>query len=116
MIDLAEKMSEPSCPMNDMGKPYYPSVHLTKDKEYPFPDEGTMVVKFKVTSRSENERDGKKTYSCTLELRAIEKIEDKKANKKTDAYAERSEILDRLRDALKEGNPGNPDSDKESEY
>jgi hypothetical protein len=51
-----------------------------------------------------------------LELRAIEKIEDKKANKKTDAYAERSEILDRLRDALKEGNPGNPDSDKESEY
>jgi hypothetical protein len=57
----------------DAPKKHYPCLHIDCGSSLlkNLPDEGEVTIRFKVTSRNTNERDGKKTCSLTLEAREI---------------------------------------------
>lgn len=104
MIDLSEK-SGIEAPM-DVGKPYYPSIHLNRDSPIEVPDEGVMTVTFKVTSKGESERNGKKHYNCCIELHEVRKVKAEpgccsgEKGEGEDDYAARDKVLDKLRDLV----------------
>jgi len=77
---------------------YYPSVYLEWDKDYEFPAEGTMTVKFVRTGRSENEsRDGKVRYTVNLDLTELSDVKPSKDAKESKDEST-SEALDRLKE------------------
>lgn len=78
-IDLGEKYGEsvasPTQPV--MDKKHYPSFHIEGDEDLGLPKEGEMTICFCVTNESRSENaDGKKHYSCTVEVRSIEDVDD----------------------------------------
>lgn len=104
MIDLKIKMESASIP--EPPDDYYPTVHIERKEPFELPEEGTMTVTFKRISVEDSERDGKKRFSCTLELRSIDKVNGKKVSKaeaEDSDYTKREKIIDDLRD-LVEGN------------
>lgn len=106
-MDLAEKMDH-IVPEKPYEGPYYPSIHISRDKKIELPDSGEMTVKFKVRSREESERDGKERYSCQIEIQEITGVsadeccseEKSGAKNKMD---EAGDALDAIRAALSEG-------------
>lgn len=53
-------------------KVHYPSLYLSGLSEMPdLKDEGEATIKYRVTSRTSTDRDGKKTHSLDLEILSI---------------------------------------------
>lgn len=101
-ISLAEKSDGPSMAVSQSPadvREYFPQVTLRETGGLDLPDEGEITLSFhKVRSEEEN-HDGKKTYRCTLEFRAILDVEDTgvsepASNKNKDS----GDALDALRD------------------
>ena len=108
-LDLAEPglcCPEPSMAPPTVEKKFYPTLHLSHETEYEFPDDGEMTVVFHKVSSTESETNGKKRYSCTLEVRKITDMEAVKKSKTSNREAE--DALDAL---MKEKRAG-----KASEY
>jgi hypothetical protein len=95
-IDLAEK--GPCCapPQTMEDKKYYPTIHISGDKEIDFPHDGKMTVVFHKTNSSVSEHDGKKHYSCTLEIREIVEMDSAEAESEGPSYKDAEKSLDAL--------------------
>lgn len=91
-LDLGTTPGGGCCPEPyDPKKPYYPSIHIydKPDSMEDIPEDGTALVKYKVTSRSTNERNGKKRHSLSLDVLSFDPQGTKKedAKKKADGKA-----------------------------
>ncbi len=111
-IDLGRKMSEGpmavESPKSD--EKHYPSLYLDWENDYDLPDSGTMTVKFKKVSENKSKnRDGKKSFSVTLEVMEITDVKGKKA--KGDDDVDPGDHLDKLKKEVEDEN-----SDDEKEY
>ena len=102
-IDLASSSySEPCCVSSQSeDRKYYPNFHYEGDKELDLPEEGTMVIKFKRTSRSESERDGKTRYSMSVDVCSIESVDGNEIEKPAESYDDASSALDKIAEMLK---------------
>ncbi len=102
-IDLGS--GGPECctdsPLKSEPSKYYPTVHYNGDKPLNLPDEGEITVTFRKVSESTSKNsDGKKSYSCTLEIREITEIEAEENEVEAPAKnlsSEAGDSLDRLR-------------------
>jgi hypothetical protein len=104
-IDLATDCG--LCGPCEVSKPddkYYPSFHYDGDKELDIPEEGTMVIKFKRTGRSESERNGKTRYSCSIDVCSIESVDGDEVSKPAESYDDASSALDKIVELLKKEN------------
>lgn len=99
-IDLGTKY--PSGPCEPCSKPdknlkSYPCLYIDCGEALlkNLPDEGVIELRYKVTSRSTNEREGKKNCSLTLEAREILEIEvsDEKPETAESAIDKLAELL-----------------------
>ena len=76
-IDLAQKSSGPEtpccAPSQTSDSVHYPSLYidLKGDALKNLPDEGTMVIRYKVCSRNSSERDGRKTSGVSIDVKEI---------------------------------------------
>lgn len=100
-IDLGVSYDEPiSASIEKMEKKkHYPTLRIEGDEKLELPEEGTMTVHFHKVASESSERDGKKHYSCTLEVKHILSVkaddyEDDAPTKKSSRGAE--EALDAL--------------------
>lgn len=80
----------------EISKEHYPSFHYEGSESLELPHEGTMTVRFKKTASSVSERDGKKHYSCTVEVRSIEDVEADKDDSPTRKHNDSEDALDKL--------------------
>jgi len=96
-IDLGRTYnSEPMTEKVDKKEKHYPSLYISdvEDKELAaLPYEGTMTVRFCKTSSQVNDREGKKSVSMTLDIKAILDVEadeepEKSREAKLDEIAE----------------------------
>jgi hypothetical protein len=75
-INCAERpYEEVNPPLMNGGKkePYYPGIHISdRDEPIDLPGEGNAVVKYKISSRSMEERDGKQRHSAHIKIHSIE--------------------------------------------
>jgi hypothetical protein len=101
-IDLGTVYDSPSMAMPEMpSKPeqnkHYPTLNIECGDVMlnGLPDEGVIELRYKVTSRSCNERNGKKTCCITLEAREILDIEPR-AKGASDSADSPAEALDKL--------------------
>lgn len=87
-------MSEPPAGVRE----YFPSVTLRETGGLKLPDEGEITLAFKKVRSEEEIRDGKKTYSCTIELHAIVDVEDTEiAKPASNKNKDSGDALDSLR-------------------
>jgi hypothetical protein len=73
-ISLAKTPAELDMPMpvgEKASEPIYPSLFLSWEKPYNFPDEGTMTVKFKKRSEENRKRGDKTTQNVELDILEI---------------------------------------------
>lgn len=104
MIDLEIKSpyGDPccvsSCDKDD--RKYYPNFHYQGETDIDLPKEGTMTVKFKRTSREVTDRDGKERYSYSVDIVAIESVNEDKVDAPAKSYDEASSALDKIAAAL----------------
>jgi hypothetical protein len=99
-IDLGRKWSdelEPVTVSELKDETHYPDLHIgdVEDKRLAeMPDEGEMTVRYKIKSRTHNERErkGKKCHSCsvTLEIRSIDPPAGKTKKKDSDFGARKA--------------------------
>lgn len=97
-IDLAIKPHGEPTPY-DPDEPHYPSVHLESHEPLNLPENGTIKFHFKKVGANVSERNGKKHYSCELELHVVlgakaddehpeeEKSDSKKTSDALDSHA-----------------------------
>ena len=81
-LDLAQRNSDfGSCEPYDPKKPWYPGISIrnSEDALDDIPEEGTAVVKYKVTRRGYDERNGKKKHDISMDLLSFDPQEAKKA-------------------------------------
>lgn len=81
------------------SKKRYPTFTYEGDEEMELPKEGKMTVHFCKVASSESERNGKKHYSCTVEVKHILDVdaEDYEDDAPTKSYNKDSEnALDEL--------------------
>lgn len=91
-----DDMPQPVGPGGD-NKKMYPTFHYEGPEDLELPKDGTMTIKFKKTSSSEREgRDGKKTYSCTVEVKELVSVNGEKDNSPSKRDKSAEESLDRL--------------------
>jgi len=95
-IDLAMKNQMGTEPVSD--KPYYPTLHIETDEKIDFPHAGTITLHYKKTSSSMNEREGKKHYSCTLEMQEILDMEGDKEEDTRTTSRKTEDALDKIAD------------------
>ena len=69
-IDLAMKPHGSPVEFNP-EEPHYPHTHLESHEPLDLPENGTITFHYKKTGSSMSERDGKKHYSCELELHVV---------------------------------------------
>ena len=77
---------------------YFPEFTFREDSEARFPDEGTMVIKYRKV-RSSVDKKSDKPYSCTIEIREIVSANGKKEEPDetpTKKYDEAGDALDKL--------------------
>lgn len=96
-IDLGKKMSpsptmDSGIGLHDKSEMYYPTLHLEWDKPYNFPEEGTMVVKFRKGSETNSKSGDKVHQSLSLDVLKIVSVEGDAAE-----VGEPGERLDKLR-------------------
>jgi len=81
--------------MGEKDSEYFPEFTFRESGEPEFPDEGTMVIRYRKV-RSSVDKKSDKPYSCTLEVREIVSAEgsdeDESPSKK---YDEAGEAMDR---------------------
>jgi hypothetical protein len=70
------------------------------DEPYDFPDEGTMVVKFKVRKREEEITDTKKSYEVRVEFTDLTSVTSNEPEMPARGEPETGTILDEMRDAM----------------
>jgi hypothetical protein len=112
-IDLGKTYDgiEAAEPAEDSKEPkvHYPSLYLSDRPELAnLPDEGTATIKFKVVSRSVNERDGEKTVSTELEIHSITADTESKANGE-------DESLDEIEKGLREAEEASETPEEEAD-
>lgn len=101
-IDLAITYGDSPLAVSDKTEPvkHYPTIHYEGPEDLNLPDEGEMTVKYKVVETTESERNGKKTYRCTIEIQSIEEVnegDDDDANEAPSKnYDDASSALDKL--------------------
>lgn len=95
-IDLARKDSMAAMTQPISSETSYPRLYIDCGEVLleDLPDSGTMEVKFKVVSRSCDERDGKKNCCVTLEVQKILDVEA--AEEKDEVKESTGSVLDRL--------------------
>lgn len=99
---MEESMPEPNSP-----REHFPCLYLDGGKELAgLPDEGTMTIRYKIASRTHNERDGKKTSSVSIDVTHIVDVEGEKA--KESSNKSREAELDKL---AEEESKGSKDDD-----
>lgn len=100
-IDLAITYGDPEglSPAATPNK-HYPSIHYEGAKDLNIPKEGEMTVKYKVVETSESERNGKKTYRCTIDILSIEDTEGDNGDLPSKSYDEASSALDKIVEAM----------------
>lgn len=109
MIDLALPsygQGEPCCVSStDANRKYYPNFHYEGEKDIELPESGTMVVKFKRTSREESDRNGKTRYSYSVDVVGIDSINGDDADLPDNPKSkdEASSALDKIVAELKKG-------------
>jgi hypothetical protein len=104
-LELPSYGCEPCCVSSDSQTPrkYYPNFHYEGENDIDLPEEGTMTIKFKRTSREERDRDGKKRYSYSVDVLGIDKVDGAKAevdDKPAKSYDEASSALDKIAEQL----------------
>lgn len=95
-IDLGMSYDNPGPVSTDSSKQHYPSFHYEGDESLDLPHEGTMTIRFKKPSSSVSERDGKKHYSCTVEVLSIEDVDAEEDESPTRKHNDSEEALDSL--------------------
>jgi len=101
-LNIKLKESGPEMPsIGGESREIYPEFTFREEDEPEFPDEGTMVIRYKKV-RTVTDKKADKPYQCTLEVREIvsatgrkEEAEDESPTKK---HNEAGDALDRLRD------------------
>ena len=74
-MSMPEKASE--------GEKHYLSLYLDWESDYDLPDSGTITVKFrKVSENKSKNRDGKKSFSVSLDILEITAVSGKKSEAK----------------------------------
>ena len=113
-IDLGQKSDYPGAPVivaSPAQEPtvHYPSIYIRGGSELKaIPESGSITFRFKRVSKSERERDDKKTCELELECQAIT---DVTSDEKSDSGSNKSR--DKIIDALKEKSAD--DSEEEGE-
>jgi hypothetical protein len=102
-IDLGRKGygAIPAPATIDSDEPHYPTLYIDYEggELTSLPDSGEMTVKFRVNSRTESERDGKKSCSLSLDIKRILSVKASETPRKS-----REDELDEMADAeLKRG-------------
>ncbi len=103
-IDLKQKdeFGSPITMGGDIPRESYPDFRVSGDEELDIPDEGTMTIRYCVTRESSEKRGDKEHYSCTIEVKSIEKVSGQRsAPSERDHSAE--EALDILASKFKSG-------------
>lgn len=104
-INLAKTNGEPYGDLAPIqikeSEVYYPEFTFYEDGPPKFPDEGTMVIRYKKIRSSVDEKARKgRRYSCTLEVREIVSAEGEKESAESDAPSKRDtrtgDALDKL--------------------
>jgi hypothetical protein len=96
-------LSSPCCvSAEDKEKVVYPSFRYVGPKNLHLSDEGTMTIKFRKTRNVEEEKDGKSSYECEVEVREIVD-----ATQATEEKTDTGSILDGLMKAVMEKKSGN---------
>lgn len=105
MKNLAMTYGDMPCPMKSPeSDKHYPTFHYEGPEDLGLPDGGTLEIKFVKTGSSISESDGKKRYSCTVEVREILEVEGEEVEAPTKSYSKGSdEALDALMAALTKG-------------
>lgn len=99
-IDLGMSYDENTLPSAaPENKKHYPTLRIEGDEKLELPEEGTMTVHFCKIASESSERNGKKHYSCTVEVKHIlgvkaDDYEDDAPTKKSSRGAE--DALDAL--------------------
>lgn len=97
-IKLNESSDSPAT-ISGEKREYFPEFTFREDDEPEFPDEGTMVIKYRKV-RSSVDKKTDKPYSCTLEVREIVSANGKKEESDeaapTKKYDEAGDALDKL--------------------
>lgn len=98
-IDLGMSYEEsmPVSPKEDRKK-HYPTFTYEGDEEMELPEEGKMTIHFCKVASTESERNGKKHYSCTVEVKHILDVDagDYEDDAPTKKYNGAEDALDRL--------------------
>jgi hypothetical protein len=98
-LDLARRNSDfgPMEPY-DPKKPWYPGISIrnSEDALDDIPEEGTAVVKYKVTRRGYDERNGKKKHDISMDLLSFDPQGVKKAEEKKKAEGRAVEMGSRF--------------------
>jgi len=114
-IDLGQSY-EACCPspMKEGEKTkHYPSFHYEGDTSLDLPKEGSMEISYKVTSEANSEnRDGKKHYSCTIEVISIDEVESEDEEDISPAHGADKSVSDLL-DGLMKAHMAKNDKAKE---
>jgi hypothetical protein len=96
-IDLGRKGygAIPAPATLDSDETHYPTLYIDYEggELKNLPDSGEMVVKFRVNSRTESERDGKKSCSLSLDIKRILSVKASEAPRKS-REAELDEIAE----------------------
>lgn len=79
---------------------HYPSIHYEGPEDLNIPKEGEMTVKYKIVETSESERNGKKTYRCTIDILSIEDAEGDEEDAPSKSYDDASSALDKIVEAM----------------
>ncbi len=113
-LDLGESYGGPSIAGSVASSKYYPSIYISRPKPIDFPETGEATVKYRVASESSSKnRDGKETFSKSIEILSIEPV-TKERLKKFCSKLESIELADpRPRNGMgqyaPQGNEGAPD-------
>lgn len=87
----------PVSPESREDRIIYPTLRIQGPEELDLPDAGVITLRFKRTAESHStDRDGKKQYTCELDITSIEKVEDEAPRSPTRRDTSTGDALDRL--------------------
>lgn len=86
-------------PSGEKDKKYYPCIYLEGKEFKDLPEVGTMVISYKITSKTVSEREDKKRVSVELEVREIKSTE---GDEEESEEISPEDALDAIRDSLEE--------------
>lgn len=84
----------------EVSEEHYPSFHYEGPEDLGLPDEGVMKIHFCKTASGMTERDDKKRYSCTVEVKKILDVEAEKDDSPTKRDRSSEDALDAIMAAV----------------